>query len=200
MNKKWFVVMIVLIIIATVGILIQTFEDPVEANEPTIFPPSKPILNPNDIIYKMDEEMVELATYIRKRKNNISVKLSRIISYEVVTQSRENKIPVGLLLGIIETESMWNPKCKSKMNARGLMQILQEDGVEINSKNAYDISYNIEKGIDIFKSKLNKSGGNLSLALKYYVGGDNNYQKKVYKYMGKFLLWKINNEEGGRNV
>jgi len=73
------------------------------------------------------------------------------------------------------------------------MQIFIEDGIEIDPKKAYDIQYNIQKGIAIFKSKLLKADGDISLALKYYVGGDEDYHKEVYKYLGRYTLYKINN-------
>jgi len=142
---------------------------------------------------KIDPEIALLSKYIKTRKINSPVEVCDKIAYEIITQSKLNHIADDIVVGIIEIESMWNVYSKSKAGARGLMQILIEDGVEIIPEKAYDISYNIEKGIAIFKSKLQKANGDVSLALKYYVGGDPEYHKAVYKYLGKYTLYKINN-------
>lgn len=141
---------------------------------------------------KVDPEIELLSKYIRHRKSTTPIEIADIIAYEIITQSRMNNIADDIVVGIIEIESMWNVYSKSKVGARGLMQILIEDGVEIIPEKAYGISYNIEKGIAIFKSKLKKAKGDVTLALKYYVGGDPDYHKAVYKYLGRYTLYKIN--------
>ena len=144
-------------------------------------------------VVKADPEIALLSKYIRTRKTNTPIEVADKIAYEIITQSKLNHIADDIVVGIIEIESMWNIYVKSKAGARGLMQILIEDGVEILPEKAFGISYNIEKGIAIFKSKLKKSKGDITLALKYYVGGDKEYHKAVYKYLGKYTLYKISN-------
>jgi hypothetical protein len=140
---------------------------------------------------KVDKEIELLSKYIKTRKTSTPQEVADKIAYEVITQCRINNIADDIIVGIIEIESMWNIYSKSKAGAKGLMQILLEDGVEILPEKAFDISYNIEKGIEILKSKLKKSNGDITLALKYYVGGDAEYHKAVYKYLGKYTLFKI---------
>ena len=143
----------------------------------------------------IDPDITLLSEYIKSRKRATPKELADKIAYEIITQCKLNHIADDIVVGIIEIESMWNVYAKSKAGAKGLMQILLEDGVEILPNKAFDISYNIEKGIAIFKSKLKKSKGDVTLALKYYVGGDPDYHKAVYKYLGKYTLYKINNSE-----
>jgi hypothetical protein len=140
---------------------------------------------------KIDREIELLSKYIKTRKTSTPTEVADKIAYEIITQCRLNHIADDIIVGIIEIESMWNIYSKSKAGAKGLMQILLEDGVEILPERAFDISYNIEKGIAILKSKLKKSNGDITLALKYYVGGDPDYHKAVYKYLGKYTLFKI---------
>jgi len=140
----------------------------------------------------LDDEMKELSKYIKLRKSAQPIEICDLIAYHVITISHKHNIPSEVVVGIIEIESMWNIYAKSKANARGLMQILREDGVPIDPKLAYGIEYNIDKGIQILKSKLNKSKGNITLALEYYVGGDKTYHEQVYKFLGKYMLYKMN--------
>jgi len=142
---------------------------------------------------EVDPEIALLSKYIKTRKTATPQEICDIIAYEIITQSKLNHIADDIIVGIIEIESMWNVYAKSKAGAKGLMQILLEDGVEILPEKAFNISYNIEKGIAIFKSKLKKAKGDVTLALKYYVGGDPEYHKAVYKYLGKYTLYKISN-------
>ncbi len=146
-------------------------------------------------IPQIDPKIYLLSKYIKTRKSTTPQEICNIIAYEIITQSKINHIAEDIVVGIIEIESMWNVYAHSKAGAKGLMQILLEDGVEILPEKAYDISYNIEKGIAIFKSKIKKAKGDVSLALKYYVGGDPEYYKSVYKYLGKYTLFKINHSE-----
>jgi len=141
---------------------------------------------------ELEERIASLSNYIQLRKTVTPKEVADKIAYEIITQSDLNYIADDIVVGIIEIESMWNIYAKSKAGAKGLMQILIEDGVEILPEKAHDISYNIEKGIAIFKSKLKKADGDITLALKYYVGGDPDYHKAVYKYLGKYTLYKIN--------
>ena len=154
----------------------------------------KVILPTSNYSIILDDEMKELSKYIQKRKSNQAVEICDLIAYHVINESHKHNIPSEVVVGIIEIESMWNVTAKSKANARGLMQILIEDGVDIDPKLAYGIQYNINKGIQILKSKLNKSKGNITLALEYYVGGDKTYHEQVYKFLGKYMLYKMNTD------
>jgi len=165
-----------------------------------------PILEFSDWFAELNEvsdvnpKIALLSRYIKTRKSSTPIELCDIIAHEIITQSKANGIADDIIVGIIEIESMWNVYARSKKGARGLMQILLEDGVEIDPKKAYGVSYNIEKGIAIFKSKLKKAKGNITLALEYYVGGDKEYHKAVYKYLGKYTLFKIENSKVERGV
>jgi len=139
-----------------------------------------------------DKQIKELSTYIKLRKSNQPKILCNDIAYQIITQSEATNMSVELIVGIVEVESMWNPYSISKAGAKGLMQVLIEDGIEIDPDRVYDIDYNISIGIAIFKSKLEKANGDLSLALKYYVGGDKSYYNSVYRYIGKYYLYKMN--------
>lgn len=184
----------VVIVIAASAIVISQNEIEInfaDASIPEVTVIEKPLIK----VPIIDPKITLLSKYIKTRKSSTPIELCDIIATEIINQSKANGIADDIVVGIIEIESMWNVYAKSKAGARGLMQILLEDGVEIVPEQAYGVSYNIEKGIAIFKSKLKKADGNITLALKYYVGGDAEYHKAVYKYLGRYTLFKINHSD-----
>lgn len=141
----------------------------------------------------LDDKMQQLSNYIKIRKSDQPEEICNMVAYHVVNISKQNNIPVDIIVGIIEVESVWNIYAKSKVGAKGLMQVYKEDGIDIDPKKVYGIKYNINTGVQILKSKLRKSKGDISLALNYYVGGDKKYQDKVYNALGRYMLYKMNN-------
>ncbi len=138
--------------------------------------------------YELTPEMKRLTNYIKITNERIPREVIKIIAWEIVTQAEQSNMDVNLLIGIIRTESDFHPMARSRANAKGLMQVLIEDGVVIDQNQVYDIKYNIQKGIEIFKSKLVKSKGNITLALRYYVGDKytDKYPNKVKRHMTKY--------------
>ena len=190
-NLSWFGAFIIIVVLAIIAF--TNIDDTNAKIEYSSLDVAKSNITTKDDISNPDVEL--LSNYIKSRKSNQPRELCDKIAYEIITQCKLQNISEDVVVGIIEIESMWDVYAKSKANAKGLMQILIEDGVEILPEKSYDIAYNIQKGIEIFKSKLNKSGGNIFLALQYYVGGDKDYHKQVYKYLGRYTLYKINNSQ-----
>lgn len=154
----------------------------------------KPKITPVNVMI-LDSEMQQLSVYIKTRKSNQPTELCNIIAYHTVSIARKNKIPVDIVVGIIEVESLWDIYAKSSVGAKGLMQVYREDGIDIDPDKVYSIEYNIDTGVQILKSKLRKAKGDISLALNYYVGGDKKYQDKVYNFFGRYMLHKISNND-----
>lgn len=180
----------VLISLIVIGSMI--ISDTYSSQEYTVL--TKSVAPIASVSYKLPDPDIELlSSFIKSRKSSQPKEICDKIAYEIITQCRHHNLSDDIVVGIIEIESMWNVYANSKAGAKGLMQILIEDGVEIIPEQSFDIAYNIQKGIEIFKSKLQKANGDIFLALKYYVGGDKNYYKEVYKYSGRYTLFKINN-------
>jgi len=140
--------------------------------------------------FELSKDMEILSSYIQSRNNRIAVEIADRIAWEIHNQAELQNMEIGVICGVIETESTWNPFATSPKGAKGLMQILKEDGVEIDPKCAYDLRYNIQKGVEILKSKLQKSKGNLDLALHWYVGKEDGYTEKVFKHMNRYVAYK----------
>ena len=185
------IIIIIVLITSIGGFMHYKFKEKIVYKEKIIY--KEKLVMPKSFYHIiLNDEMKELSAYIKIRKSNQPKEICDSIAYHVITISKANNIPHDVTVGIIEIESMWNVYAKSKANAKGLMQVLIEDGIEIDPEKVYDIEYNITTGIKILKSKLNKSNGDISLALKYYVGGDDTYHEMVYKFLGKYVLYKMN--------
>ena len=144
------------------------------------------------ISFKLNQDMMIISNYIKKCNYNLARIITDKIAYEVVSQCKKEHISIEIILGIIQTESNFNPMAVSPKKARGLMQVLdkQYEGNNIDKAKLHDIAYNIEYGIKILKTKLKISKGNMSKALYYYVGRDKTYSGKVYKNISNFFNYK----------
>jgi len=174
----------VLIVIIALFVIGMTMLSVYEAN------PTKATRFGEEVATVTKSDTMVIKDYIKQRNKTIPIEVCNIIADKIVILSEREKLPADLIVAMIETESSWNPTTTSDKGAKGLMQILEEDGITIESSRSYDIEYNIKIGIDILKSKLKKTDGNLSKALKMYVGGDKNYSEKVYQAIGMFVMYK----------
>lgn len=144
-------------------------------------------------ISKADATQKEINTlhqFIKLRRSNMPNTYARIIAESVVEQSEALGVPVELIVGIIETESIWDAMAVSSVGARGLMQIYQGETVTIEQDKAHDIAYNLNTGIEILKGKAEITEGDMVKALQNYSGNRSGYAEDVMKGMGRYLLFK----------
>lgn len=85
--------------------------------------------------------------------------------------SRTYGISPKLLKAIIKVESNFNPKAKSKKEAKGLMQIMSQNFSDLNIENPFDPYQNIMGGTKYLKQLLEKYDNHLDLALAAYNAG-----------------------------
>ncbi|MFU0967279.1 lytic transglycosylase domain-containing protein [Kluyvera ascorbata] len=76
-----------------------------------------------------------------------------------------------LLKAIMKQESSGNPYAVSSADARGLMQIMPSNFKATGITDWTDPRQNIMAGAQILSENLQRSGGNVPLALRYYNGG-----------------------------
>lgn len=138
-------------------------------------------IHDQSIIITVNDDISQIASFIMHKRHNRPKILAEIIAMEIWKQSFENNIDSSLILSIMWVESMFNPFSKSSKDAKGLMQILDTEcgGKIIDQERIYEIDYNIECGICIFKEKLKISNNDVNVALYKYVGGCEEYVKKV---------------------
>lgn len=142
---------------------------------------------------KMSEVKV-LAKYIQSRNSKIPSELAYMESMYIITLSNKHDISVALVNGIIEKESTYNPLAVSKERAKGLMQVLVCDGVDIDKRRIHDIGVNIDTGIKILKKKIESADGNIHKGLNRYSGGAKKYSKGVYGNIRRYKDFR-NKEE-----
>jgi hypothetical protein len=155
--------------------------------------PTTQTISPKDHLSQevtINPEIKVLASYMKARNSKMPAELAELQSEIIISVAKAEGLPLELVVGIIETETLFDPFSVSTAGAAGLMQTLVEDGVEIDDSKKFDIRYSVEKGCEILHSKLKKSEGNLQRALSAYSGNAENYSERVYASAGKYTLYR----------
>ena len=84
---------------------------------------------------------------------------------------KKHGIDPRLLKAVMMQESGGNPNIISDADARGLMQLIPPNLKALGITNWRDPNQNIDGGASILAENLQKAGGDISLALRYYHGG-----------------------------
>lgn len=140
-------------------------------------------------MHKKSEEEI-IAKYIKLRNSRIPVELAEIQSKMIAKKALQYNINPSLIVSIIEKESMYDPTRVSPLSAKGLMQILRCDGVDIDNDAAHDIGYNIETGIKILLKKLELKNWDTTSALTAYSGGAKDYSNSIYEGVGRYSMYR----------
>jgi soluble lytic murein transglycosylase-like protein len=82
----------------------------------------------------------------------------------------EQGVPIKLVRAVIQVESAYQPRARSRKGAMGLMQLMPETARQYGVANPYDPVANIEAGIKHLKSLLARFPP--ALALAAYNAGD----------------------------
>lgn len=84
---------------------------------------------------------------------------------------KKHGVDPRLLKAVMMQESGGNPNIISDADARGLMQLIPSNLKALGITNWRDPNQNIDGGASILAENLQKAGGDISLALRYYHGG-----------------------------
>ena len=132
-----------------------------------------------DINYESD------AVYIKKTfKPNMSVsKIKHLLIY-IDGLCKHYDVNYNLVKSVISTESTWNYKAKSRVGAKGLMQIMKACAKDYKTPHSemYDPYVNVTIGIK-YLSKLNKRFEDTQTALVAYNEGPRHAERYKREYI-----------------
>lgn len=149
-----------------------------------------------EVRYKPTSEVRVVAAYIKARNPRMSAEISALMARFISESAERHGLPVELVVGVIEKESMFNPSAAAEIPAakgefaRGLMQIYQGEGVVVDKEQAYDLQYNLDMGCTILNGKLRITKGDLAKALGNYSGNTKNYADDVMCNVGQFSMFR----------
>ncbi len=135
--------------------------------------------------------------YFKDNAFRISYPVVSKIFSSVFQKSKKYNIDPFIVLALIQVESSFKPNAVSSAGAYGLMQVnyaVWKDELKINFNKIFDIDYNIELGIKIFKHYLKVNNNNLLKAFFMYNNGYK-YDNKEYpfKVLASNFFLKVNN-------
>ena len=123
----------------------------------------------------------------------MSSRFSKLLDI-VYDTSKKHGIDPYITAGIIKAESAFNPVAQSFYRsgspcAYGLMQInygAWKDELNIDKSKIFNVSYNVDLGVRIFKKYYDMAKNNLPRALFYYNNGESGYYNNI-KYAPKVI-------------
>lgn len=95
------------------------------------------------------------------------------IEEHLEAEARRHRIDPELVRAIIEVESAWNPRARSRKGALGLMQLLPATGARFGVRELFDPRNNVTAGIRYLRFLLDRFDNNLEWALAGYNAGEN---------------------------
>jgi soluble lytic murein transglycosylase-like protein len=161
---------------------------------PTFTQPSELLALPGAVISAKapGADAFKISQVLRRYTRNGDV--ADRIAQAVVTEGKKKKIDPTLLVGVmlVETDNL-NPRARSFVGARGLMQVMPFHRGQwgCKSRDLYDIEGNICHGVSVLADAI-KNAPNLRTALQRYNGcvrgsntpGCSSYSRKVLRAQG----------------
>lgn len=141
---------------------------------------------------ELEEDSLDIQLYITTNHPKVPIEVAGIIAHKIVKLCDVYNINISLIVGMIEVESGFNPFAVSKVDARGLMQVMFSVwGKKLNLKHKFDlhdVETGIETGIKVILIYLESSNDDLTKALQKYNGIAHGsiFSNKVYASMKKF--------------
>jgi len=145
-------------------------------------------------MYKNTEQKA-ISSYITKRYTKVSHKLADEIATQTLKVSKEENVPVSILVAIMDQESGFNPMAVSPAGARGLMQVMpfwvKEFKFIKTKRELHDVYKGIKAGAIVLRYGLDKAHGNVKKALAIYKGPKYvAYVKRIMRIAGEFEIHK----------
>ncbi len=111
----------------------------------------------------------------------------------------------ALVAAVIETESRFHPQARSRVGARGLMQLMPKTGRWMGARNLSDPGQNIDAGVKYLKYLQARFHGDLNKAIAAYNAGEGNVRRyngvppfrETRSYVKKVMTRKQKYDQGG---
>lgn len=104
-------------------------------------------------------------------RRDISEKTAYTIAKAVIVASSNYNIAPGVIIGLIKTESGFDPSARSESGAVGLMQVVPYwHRKAIAGRSLYNIEDSVDIGVTILAQYREKAKGSLTRALRLYCG------------------------------
>jgi hypothetical protein len=99
--------------------------------------------------------------------------------YEAIIREAALKygVDVDLIRAVVQTESNFNPRARSRAGASGLMQLMPRLSKELGITNPFDPRENVFGGTQYLSKLLDRHDGNVKLALASYNAGPGNVRR-----------------------
>lgn len=154
---------------------------------------------------QIEEEALGIQLYITTHYSKVPTEVASIIAHKIVKLCNKYNINISLIMGMMEVESSFNPFAVSKVDARGLMQVMfnvWKKELDLKHKfDLHDIETGIETGIKVVLIYLEMSDNDLTKALQRYNGIAHGsiFSNKIYEAMEKFEKFRYDRECGKDN-
>ena len=165
---------------------ISFYSGTVYNSEPSVEPESEQIKY--DMIGYYLEENRDFAQEAREiqsqyRTNMSTSKIKHLLIY-IDGMAKEYDVNYNLIKAVIQTESSWNVKARSRVNALGLMQVMKACATDYKTPHSemYDPYVNITVGT-MYLSKLLKQFPDVETALVAYNEGPRHAKKYKDEYI-----------------
>lgn len=127
-------------------------------------------------------------------------------SRNIIEESTKEGIDPFLILGLLRTESRFNPKATSRKGARGLGQLMtsvgrwaaKREGLQFSSRSLYNPSYNAKLTVKYFSYLYKAFRGNVHRALTAYnrgIGGLKYYERRYHTSVSSYSKKVLKNTE-----
>lgn len=118
-------------------------------------------------------EMGKINAAIRKQFFANAVPFGDIIH----EKAAKYDVDPALVAAVIETESRFHPQARSRVGARGLMQLMPKTGRWLGARNLNDPDQNIDAGVKYLKYLQARFNGDLRKAVAAYNAGEGNVRR-----------------------
>ncbi len=123
------------------------------------------------------------------------INYSRLQSYKRLIEQAEKKygLDVNLIIAVIQVESAFIPRARSKAGARGLMQLMPETQRQLGVRSVFDPKQNIEGGARYLREQILRFG-DVKKGLWAYNAGPHRVEKKqmfaeTQRYIPRVLFY-----------